>query len=217
MFKLKSLVLATTLAISGAAIASDVPFEKAFPDATQLKAMSVQHWTVMADDMAASVITSLGDRAARGIYVTAGESASPFAAQLAQFMKDSALKAGAKVFSKPKDGVLTLDVSTMVAVHRSSASPWPPVGAMTLATGLVVLRDIAVDSWRAGLMVAGAALDAARFVNKETSRAELAVSVSVQDGDQYVARKTNVYYLDQADLGLFAPTAGKTLKVEGDK
>lgn len=209
------LLFALALA-AGSASAADVPYQAAFEPATQLKAMSVQHWTVIADDLAMTTLASLGDRANTGVYIAPAAGTSRFDQALHTFLVNSFHKAGAKVYTVPTDGALTINVDSLVTTHKSKADQMPPMMGTVLTAGVLVVRDIALSNWKAGLLALSASQDLARPYEKTVSRTELAVTVSVADKDKvYAARQSNIYYLDNADAHLFR-NAGKTLRIQGD-
>lgn len=159
-----NLLVALTLA-AGSAMAADVPSQAKFPQTEQLKAMSVQHWSVIADDLAKSTLAELGARAKAGVYI-ADASDSHFDEALHTFLVDSFHKAGAKVLATPRKDAIIVDVNSVVT-------------------------------------------------DKPGTRTELTVTVSVTGADDaYLARKSNVYYIEKSDSRLFH-SVGKTLHIKG--
>lgn len=214
MRRSRQFLFAAALLAAFGAQAADVPESERFESRSQLKSMSVQHWETIATDLANHAIKELGDKVKAGVYVPVPAESTAFDAHLATFLADAFHKAGVKVYSKPDPKALKIEATSSVTVHLSKADMWPPVKGTALATGLVVVRDIAKDSWRAGAVVAGAAMD---IINsrKQPSRAELVVSLTVQEDTVYAARQSSIYYVDGADLSLFAGSTLKTIKLEG--
>lgn len=214
MSKLRATLAAAAICLAGSAHAGDVPYERSFPSASQAKAMSVQHWTVIANDLVLSLMSSLGDGAKRGIYFSISSTATPFEKELVKFMIDSAVSKGAIVYSRPTASALNVDVSTTVVSHNSKAQALS-MPATFLSAGVLVLREVALENWKAGLMAAGVLSDVTNKVAKPPSRSEFAVTLSVEDRGVYLSRKSNVYYVDSADVGLFLEPPGRVFRVEG--
>jgi len=211
---LKTPLLFALALAAGVASAAEVPSPTAFPTVDQQKTLSVQHWTVIANDLATSTLSSLGEQASAGIYIAEPTNETAFDKSLHTFLVDSFHKAGAKVYTKAHEGALTVDVNSSLTSHLSKADSLPPFMATALMAGVLVVREITFDNLRSGLLAASLGQDLLRPYDKPVSRTEVAVSVSVTKGDVYAARHSNVYYVDNADASLFRST-GKTLRIQG--
>lgn len=164
--------------------------------------------------MVNSVVLGLGEHVNQGVYFNQGPDASKFTSQLTQFMIDGAVNRGVPVFAQPRSGAYIVDLSTVVTTHKSEVDVTPSAPHSSLALGILVIREAALASWGGGLVAAAIGADVLRYSTTPPPGSEFSVTASVQQNGQYVARATNIYYLDSADLRLFE-TDGKTIRVEG--
>lgn len=208
-----SLLALAALAAMNAAWAQEAPPVANMPSSAQGRAASLQHWAVIGDDIAAQVVTAL--RPDVPVYIKRLPAATPFESGLAEFLETSLYRRGVRVLAKPSAIAYTVNLSTMVATHRSNADTQFFGATTALSTGIMVVREVALESWAAGIAAAGLFVDGARQFVKPSpnARMELAVTTSALVNDEYVLRKTDVYYVDAADAQLYG-SAGKTIRIE---
>ncbi|MGD9941601.1 MAG: hypothetical protein AB7S98_00070 [Burkholderiaceae bacterium] len=211
---LRLLTLAALLCAPGTGRAIDAPQVGSFPYATQPRAAAMQHWTVIADDIAEQVVSRFG--AGVVVHVAPVRDGTPFETALAEFLVTSFARRGAVVMAQPEPVAYRVEFRTMAATHYSNADTLYPGALTLLSAGVLVLREVVADSWRAGLMATGIFGDTVRHFLKPgvKPRNEIAVTTSVVSEGAYQMRKTDVYYFDSADFGLYG-TSGRVIRVRG--
>lgn len=195
---------ASALLIVGCA--SQVPHPKSFKSTShQLVPKAAQHWQTMADDIATQTKAVLGDTRNTRVYVARSDKRTSFNSAFHEFLITRLLAQGVPVAVDPR-GALILDYSTQLVHHRSERRMYTP-GTLTLLTGgLLVARDIAnhgISPLGFAALGIGADVAASLLDSAEASNLELIVTTSVTADGRYIVRKSDIYYLDQADAGLF--------------
>ncbi len=210
----RAATLAAALCAGSTGWAIDAPQVTGFPYATQPRTAAMQHWTVIADDIAEQVVARLG--AGVVVYIVPVRDRTPFEAALSEFLVTSFARRGAVVMTQPDAAAYKVEFNTMSATHYSRADTMFPAALTLLSAGVLVLREIVTDNWRAGLMATGAFGDTVRYFLKPgvRPRNEIAITTSVITEGAYQMRKTDVYYFDGADFGLYG-TAGRVIRVQG--
>lgn len=212
---LRKLVLAAAMTVAATASAQEAPRVSDIPSTPQGRSASVQHWAVMADDIAKQVHAQVGTSSP--VYVAMSDRASAFELGLREFLVSSLHAKGLKVSAYPSANALNVEVATQVATHRSAAGTQLPGSTVMLATGLLVLREVVLDSWKAGLLLGAVQRDVGKqlFKPDPAGRTEVAVSTSVVAQGLYRMRKTDVYYIDAADASVYSST-GKNIVIKGE-
>ena len=219
----------TVALLSGCVMQSQVPIPENNPLSYQMVMRASQHWDLMAADVANQVnasVTLAGYRD-RPLYVSASGQHSDFTRAFHNLLVSRLVTKGINVASI-STGALTVSFDTQVVAHNSARIAYRPGTLTALGTGLLVLRGVAdhgspgaTGAAFLGLMAAG---DAAMTIDAgPPPRTEVIVTTSVTDGPRFVARKTDIYYIQEADAKLFlqpvAPPAPrlKDLRVTGDR
>lgn len=112
---------------------------------------------------------------------------------------------------KAPDNALCVEIDTQVVHFSANRSQRRYVGVPTvLATGVLALRN-AGPSAVAGAAFAGiVAADVhswfqSEFASGRTPQTEIIVTTSVTNDRQYLVRSTNIYYVADADSGMYVP------------
>lgn len=205
------------MALAGASVAvltacgsAPIPVATNFDYATQQKARSAGHWDLMARDVVAQTLGTLeGVGVARNtaIYVDLPHRASEFDRGFREFLVTKLVQSGVTVLDNARDADLQLSYGTQVVVHKSDRPYFIPGQFTMLAGGLMAaygLRHEHLDTkLLATLGLAGAA-DFANSINAGgPTHTEVILTTSVKRANQYLVRKTDVYYLEDVDAPLF--------------
>ncbi len=201
VFPRAALALAAALVVAPA-FAGEAPSATTFSSVPQRKAMSAQHWQVIADDLTKSVLADLGQRTHRGVTVQVAPGAPGFARLMATFVADSLYRQGVQVHDTPREGVLVLRLNTVLASHGSKALPEQSLKWTALTAGVMVLREVASATLPGAVLLGALGTDLASAPTKQAPRSELVVSGSVQDAGVFLSRVSSVYYVEGADLGV---------------
>lgn len=212
----RMLAVACLLAGLGACSTLDVPRADNYPASSQKKVRAVHHWDVLADDVATRVATRLAaagrvNAAVQVVPVHADDSA--FKQGFRELLMTRLLERGVAVATG--SGALRLEVGTQVVRHGAFTPANNPAPWTTLAGSVAVVRDMSMyhhstfSGIFAGLGV-GAALDAASYARRGPAAGgptgtEVLVSTALHDGQLYLARTADIYYIEGADTVLFEP------------
>jgi hypothetical protein len=152
----------------------------------QKAARAVQHWDVMARDVAARLAEKMRDwpPGAHPLHVVI-EGDSGFNTGFRKLLITHLVDRGIAVSTEPGPVVLRLD--TQLVQHNAGAT-WLP-----LAHGVSVVRDPYGE-------VVGTRLP---VQPQDGARAEVLVSSSLEGDARYLARTADVYAIEQADVALY--------------
>ena len=197
------------LALSGCANAP-IPVAKNFEYTSQYKVRSAGHWELLTRDVVAQtrgMLTKAGYAADTPLHVHLPAQASAFDQGFNDFLITQLVQGGATVLQKP-GAALDVTYNTQVVWHHSDR-PWFIPGQFTILTaGLIAaygLRHEHLDTkLMAALGLAGAADYASSINSGGPTNAELILTTTVSRDGRYLARKTDVYYLENVDVPLFA-------------
>lgn len=202
-------LVAGALALALCGCASQVPHSQRFPASTQLLPKASKHWETMADDIAAQAKESL-DRIAPGanrtVYVAQSAQRSVFSQAFHDFLVTRMVNRGIPVSRQPH-GALRFEYQTRVVRHGSERSVYYPGTLTALTGGLLVARNIVEHGiGKPGIAALGIAADiaASHLDGTQPSKLELIVTASIVDEGRYLMHRSDIYYLDEADAGLFA-------------
>lgn len=207
-------LLAALLAQLGACTTLDVPKADNYPVSSQKKARAVQHWDVLAEDVAARVAAKLqaADATATPVYVAPLPDTS-FGQGFRSLLLARLADKGLRLTAQP--GGMQLEYEAQLIEHGAALPSNLPLPATTLAGGIVVARDLlhyehTVASGILGALAIGGAIDAASWVRQGSAaggptRTELLISTALRQGETYLARTADIYYIEGADASLYRP------------
>lgn len=195
--------------LAGCAQHAPIPVAENFQYTSQPKVRSAGHWDLVSRDVVSQTLATLdkaGIASNTQLHVSLPGNATPFETAFRDFLITKLVQSGAQVQQNPGQ---TLDVSytAQVVRHNSDRPHFIPGRFTMLGVGLAVahgLRHQHIDTQiAAGLGLAIAADYAASINSGGPTNTELILTTTVTRGGQYVARKTDVYYLENADTPLF--------------
>lgn len=197
------------LTLLAAGCASQVPLATNHPISTQKKAKAVHHWDVLADDVTTQTIQAMrksGVAEGTPLYVEMPADNSTFAKAFRTLLITRMVGRGLPVTNEKIPGAIGLEYETQLVRHNSSRYAHVPGTFTTLGAGIWVIRDMIIGStpaMPAGLAV-GALADygAGHFAGGATPT-ELLITSSMAVDKKYVMRKSDIYYIEDADVSLF--------------
>lgn len=208
--------IATMVAVSGALVAlvgcthAPIPVAENFEYTSQKKVRSAGHWELLARDIIAQTSITLdaaGIAPDADLYVVEQENASPFDTAFRQFLITELVSSGKSVRQSPQ-GAVTIDYATQVVRHDSERPHFIP-GALTVITsGVYAAYGLRNESLAGQMAVGLGAVALADYGLSQYSggptHTELILTTTVSAGDRYVSSKSDVYYIEEDDVGLFA-------------
>lgn len=205
-------LLAVASLLASGCSSLDVPRADNYPASNQKKARAVHHWDVLADDVATRITGKIRDWPAgeHPIYVSASGDTS-FNNGFRKLLITRLLDRGVVLTNQPS--AVTLAFETQLVQHPTRVSNSLPMPWTRLALGVGVARDWAQRAPGAGSIVAGtiaigALADAAQYTTDGPAaggptRTEVLITTSLESGDRYLARTSDVYYIEQDDAVLY--------------
>lgn len=197
-----------TVMLMGCATKAPIPVAENFEYTSQPKVRSAGHWELVSRDVVAQTLGTLNKAGAAGapLFVALPPNPSAFDYAFRDFLITEFVQSGTPVLQAPGQ---TLDVTYQAQLvrHNSDRPRFIPGVFTMLATGVAAaygLRHEHIDTQiGAGLGLAVAA-DYANSINSGgPTNTEMILTTTVSRGGQYIARKTDVYYLENADTPLF--------------
>lgn len=199
------------LALTGCASEAPVPYGANYAQPTQMKVRAAGHWDLMANDVVADTLGTLqrnGLSPKTPLYVALPHNPSAFDTVFHALVVTKLVQNGASVYNTPGQ---QLEVSYDAQVvhhnlqHVGGYDPQAPYGAD--GRGYNGFGATIGDADYQPITAAGA-----------PAYSEVLLTTTVLRQGQYVARKSNVYYVDNAAVGQFAktePYRAVNLKVVG--
>ena len=204
-----ALLASAVASLVGCATRAPIPLAENFELTVQPKVRSAGHWDLVSRDVVAQTLSSL-DKAGVApntqLHVALPDGASQFEKGFRDFLITKMVQSGVPVQENPGQ-TLNVTYKTQVVRHNSPRPHFIPGKFTMLTAGLIAaygLRNEHVDmQLLATLGLAGAADYASSINSGGPTNLELILTTTVTRGGQYVARKTDVYYLENEDRRLF--------------
>ncbi len=179
--------------------------------ANQREMASIQHWQVLAEDVAQEIINSLPEHADKPLSLYVEPLPGIFGSAFVKMINAELLRMGRekrnqqiKILVSPQDDCMKVTISAQVIRHRRDERLQPYPGTFTiLASGIAVMRDLA---WNEILVIAGAMTDL--FLASQDvviPNSELLITTSIEQGGQFIFLKNNLYYMQSSDSPLYSP------------
>lgn len=210
--------LAAATSLSGCSTLN-VPTAEAYPSSGQHKARAVHHWDLLADDVAARIVAKAraGDMLTQAFHLLPAEY-TPFNRAFGDLLLTRLVNQGMVIATVPNPGhnagaFIRYDAQVVAHASRGRNSTELPI--TSLAVGVAVLRDswLHVPTTASGA-IAGLATGLVADVSSKVmsgsasggpTRTELLVSTSLELGQRFVGRTSDIYYIEPDDVGLFIP------------
>ena len=204
----------------GCANRAPIPLAENFELTVQPKVRSAGHWELVSRDVVAQTLATLdkaGVAPGTPLHVALPPNPSAFDVGFRDFLITKLVQSGATVQQMPGQ---TLDVTyhAQVVRHNSERPHFIPGQFTMITAGLMAaygLRHEHLDAQMLGALGLAVAADYGASVNSGgPTNTEMILTTTVARGGQYLARKTDVYYLENADPPLFMrPSKSVNMKV----
>ena len=204
----------------GCATRAPIPLAENFELTVQPKVRSAGHWELVSRDVVAKTLATLdkaGVAPGTQLHVALPLNPSSFDLAFRDFLITKLVQSGAPVQQMPGQ---TLDVTyhAQLVRHNSERPHFIPGQFTMLAAGLMAaygLRHEHIDAQMLGALGLTAAADYGASINSGgPTNTEMILTTTVARGGQYIARKTDVYYLENADTPLFMRPSYKSVNMK---
>lgn len=206
--------------LAGCAYRAPIPLAENFELTVQPKVRSAGHWELVSRDVVAQTLTTLekaGVAPGTQLHVALPANPSAFDQAFREFLITKLVQSGAPVLQNPGQ---TLDVTyhTQLVRHNSPRPHFIPGQFTMIAAGLMAaygLRHEHLDVQLLATLGLTAAADYGASINSGgPTNTEMILTTTVTRGGQYIARKTDVYYLENADTPLFMRPSYKNVPMK---
>ncbi|MCL1979870.1 MAG: hypothetical protein FWG62_02190 [Proteobacteria bacterium] len=185
---------------------------------------SAQQWNVLANHVADRVSRELVQQHLNSsVYVRhacgtpgkcGGEGTFAFDEGFNDLLTTQLVNFGVPTAASPEHANLTLEYKVQTVYHSSGfgAWNWPKPGTLiALASGIVVLEDA---PWE--LVAAATAAEMYRNNQGASGHYQVIITTSILDQKRYLMRTSDIYYLNNANLWHFKPSApAKEIQLTG--
>jgi hypothetical protein len=206
------------VALLAAGCASEVPLATTHPMTLQQKLKSASHWGIIAKDTAQQAMAGLAKAGMAGVPVTVStqQPTAPFQEGFRTFLITHLVESGQPVMQSGADVDVQFEAQV---VHKPTKGHATIPGEWTaLAVGVSVIRNAykwGDNEQLAGVLGLAALADLSGGYATPVTKTEVIVTTSVLRAGKYIARKTDVYYVDDADGSLYEQMKVWTWKVVG--
>jgi hypothetical protein len=216
---LKQLALGAGAALLVGCASSPIPVSANFPLTVEPKVRSAGHWNLLSNDVVKQTLDSLGKLGVSGnLYVSLPPNATTFDRAFQQFLITDLVKSGRVVQQYP-DKALEVSYQTQIVRHNSPRPNFLPGRFTMITAGLYAAYGLSFnpvgDKMAGGLAFAGAADYIASESSGGPTATELILTTTIASGGRYLVRKTDIYYVEEADTTLMQYSAPQVMKVVG--
>ena len=175
---------------------------------------------MLSSDVAKQTLDSLGKLGVNGnLYVALPANATAFDKAFQNFLITDLVKSGRVVQQYP-DQALEVSYQTQVVRHNSPRPNFLPGRFTMITAGLYAAYGLGFspvgDKLAGGLALAAGADYIASEDSGGPTHTELILTTTIAQGGRYLVRKTDIYYIEEADVGLLQYRApAPVLKVVG--
>ncbi len=223
------IVITVLITLAGCTPHSQTPFPVTYKYSTQQKMQAAHHWDILAQDIAIQTQKTLtyAGKQDESVYVDFVN--SPYGEGFRDFLMTGLVNRGLKILSEKREASLIVRYKAQLVYHIEDRWTRLPPGFITasatvLAGGVLVLREAleygssaAQTATAVGVGIGIAAIADAlsgRFT-KGLPHSEVILTTSLIDGDIYLMRKTDIYYINDVDFHHYVPPPSATqLKVK---
>lgn len=215
--------------------ASPVPVADTFPLTYQKVARTAHHWDVVANDVVAQTAAALASNPqlqGRGVFVPSSPRGSAFDTAFRNFMINHLVERGLRVSVceiRPASSAgfeseapdVDVRYETQIIGHGADMSRYRPGLFTALASGVAVIRNAdAAELTRGDRNAAGIALGALADWGlghvANPTHTELVVTTTIAEHNRFILRRSDIYYVPDADASLFFRKVGQRTDCPGD-
>lgn len=185
-----------------------IPVAENFQYTSQLKVRSAGHWDLVSRDVVGQTLGSLSQAGAAGVplYVALPPNPSAFDTAFREFLITKFVQSGTPVMQAPGN-TMEVTYQAQVVRHNSDRPHFIPGMFTALAAGVGVAHGLGTVHVDAAILAGVGLAVAADYGNSIYSggptNTEMILTTTVARNGQFVARKTDVYYLENVDAPLF--------------
>lgn len=212
-------IIATSVGIGGCA-STPVPVAKNFAASTQQVARTAQHWNIVANSVVEQTLLAINSNPLlqkRSIYLQRPNGANAFNVSFHDFMINHMVGSGASVnVCKPAESTGTgfemdgkpVDVTyeTRVIQHKGIGG-YRPGEWLALGTGVAALYNASSNWSHSEIWGLGVGLGVLAELENSTwpgsTNTELVVTTTIAENNRYIFRRSDIYYIADADAGLY--------------
>ena len=185
---------------------SPIPVSANFPLTVEPKVRSAGHWSQLSNDVVKQTLDSLGKLGVNGnLYVALPPNATEFDKAFQTFLITDLVKSGRVVQQYP-DRALEVSYQTQIVRHNSYRPNFLPGRFTMITTGLYAAYGLGLapvgDKMAGGLLYAAGADYIASESSGGPTATELILTTTIAQGGRYLVRKTDIYYIEEADATL---------------
>jgi hypothetical protein len=215
--------------------ASPVPVAVNFPISQQKVARTAHHWDVVAQDVVAQTTAAIEANPVlqkRGVFIPAAERSTAFNVAFRNFLINHMVSRGMPVsvckstqssgtgFAMEGPDIEVLYEARVIG-HGGNMPKYIPGTFTALASGVRVIHNISENmssssGWAAGIGLAALADVAVSNLSLPTST-ELIVTTTITENNRYIMRKSDIYYVPDADAKLFSQRISQRSSCPQDK
>jgi len=216
---LKLLALGAGTALTVGCVSSPIPVSANFPMTVEPKVRSAGHWNLLSNDVVKQTLESLNKLGVSGnLYVALPPNATAFDKAFQNFLITDLVKSGRVVQQYP-DKALEVSYQTQIVRHNSPRPHFVPFRFSMITTGLYAAYGLGLapvgDKMAGGLAFAAGADYIASKDSGGPTATELILTTTIASGGRYLVRKTDIYYVEEADTTLMQYSAPQVMKVVG--
>lgn len=219
---LKLLAAGCAAAMLAGCATSPIPVSENFPLTVEPKVRSAGHWNLLSKDVVEQTLMTLTKvGTTQHLYVALPPNATTFDRAFRDFLITELVKHDRIVQVAP-DNALEVSFQTQVVRHNSPRPYFVPGRFTMITAGLYAMYGLRLEHRDAklagGLALAGVADYVSSVYSGGPTHTELILTTTVIGAGRYLARKTDIYYVEEEDTTLFAallPKIPNLVKVVG--
>lgn len=186
-----------------------IPVAENFPYTAQKKVRSAGHWDAVAQHAVSTTLARLAETPAANseLRVSLKSASSPFERAFRELLITHLVEEGKTVVERD-DAPVEVSYQVQVVRHESDRPHLIPGFFTALTAGVYVAHYLGVEAHRDLAMAGGlgyaALADVARSqYSGGPTHTEVLLTTTIMQGDRYLVRNTDVYYIEDPDVGLF--------------
>ncbi len=191
-----------------------IPVAENFPYTAQKKVRSAGHWDAVAGHVASSTLTRLAQTSAADSALQVVLPASPTAFDRAfRELLITRLVNDGKTVVERDDAPVKVSYQAQVVRHNSGRPHFVPGLFTAITSGVYVAHYLGVKAHQDAALAGGlgyaviADVASSQYTGGPT-HTEIILTTTIMQGDRYLVRNTDVYYIEDSDATLFQTVRG---------
>jgi hypothetical protein len=212
-------ILAVSVGVAGCAT-TPVPVASNFPASSQQIARTAQHWNIVANSVVEQTLLAINSNPLlqkRSIYLQRPNGANAFNISFHDFLINHMVGSGASVnVCKPTQSTGTgfemdgkpVDVTYEARViQHNGIGGYRPGEWLAIGTGVAALYNASSswshsEIWGTGIGL-GVLAELEKSAWPSSTNTELVVTTTIAENNRYIFRRSDIYYIADADAGLY--------------